>query len=91
MVINISQNSCTMCYRYDMSKSQEYYWSDHIVRSLKEIKECAKKQEYSCEHMPLVNIPLENVILDELHLMLRITGTKTYHQAVCTFIYLLYF
>ena len=66
-----------MCCRHDMSKPQDYYWSDHIARSLKDIMKCVKQQTYSCQHMPLVNIPLENVILYELHLMLQITGSKS--------------
>jgi hypothetical protein len=57
-----------------MSKQQDYYWGDDIVRTQKDIKECAKKSQYSCDHQPLLNIKLENVVLDELHLMLRITG-----------------
>jgi len=57
-----------------MTKPQNNYWEDHIARKLDGIIEDAKKKRHSCEHQPLLNIPLENVILDELHLMLRITG-----------------
>ena len=56
-----------------MSKPKDYYW-ENVVRSLTDIRNCAAKNIYSCEHQPLLNIPLENVVLDELHLMLRITG-----------------
>lgn len=37
---------------------------------------CQQKRaakNYCCCHKPLLNIPLSNIILDELHLMLRIT------------------
>lgn len=61
-------------FRFDMSKPQDYYWSDHIVRTLHDVKECVKKKQYSCAHQPLLDISLENVVLDELHLMLRVTG-----------------
>ena len=30
------------------------------------------KEKYCCEHKPLMNIELEHVILDELHLLLRV-------------------
>ena len=61
-------------FRYDMSKPEDHYWQDHIVRTLQQIRECARSQKFSCAHQPLLDIPLENVILDELHLMLRVTG-----------------
>jgi len=31
-----------------------------------------KQEKYSCEHEPLLNIELDHVVLDELHLLLRI-------------------
>ena len=57
-----------------MSKPINFYWEQNIRRTLEEIKRCALKNEFSCQHQPLLDIPLENVVLDELHLMLRITG-----------------
>ena len=57
-----------------MTKPQNYYWGDHVVRKICDTREDAKHNKHSCEHQPLLNIPLENVVLDELHLMLRITG-----------------
>ena len=56
-----------------MSKPKDYYCGD-IARSIDRIKEWAKSNKFSCQHQPLVSIPLENVVLDELHLMLRVTG-----------------
>ena len=50
------------------------YWETHDCRSLKDIKDCALKNQFSWQHQPLLEVKLENVILDELHLMLRITG-----------------
>ncbi|CAB3986080.1 Hypothetical predicted protein [Paramuricea clavata] len=46
---------------------------ENIRRTLDNIRECCLNQTFSCEHPPLLNIPLENIVLDELHLMLRIT------------------
>ena len=40
------------------------------------MKDHAKNQKLSCVHKPLLEIPLENVVLDELHLMLRVTGIR---------------
>jgi len=57
-----------------MSKPKEYYWGASLARTLQQLKDCAKAQKYSCQHQPLLEIPLENVVLDELHLMLRVTG-----------------
>ena len=59
-----------------MSKPGQYYDSDPLRRTLEEIKEfvCKSKGEnYCCVHEPLFNIPLDHIILDELHLMLRIS------------------
>ena len=59
-----------------MSKPDDYYDEDPMRRTLEEIKQCASKskgENYCCVHQPLINIPLDHIILDELHLMLRVT------------------
>ena len=62
--------------RWDTSFSLDHYQSPDLKRSLKEMFELArkKKQEnkYCCEHEPLLHIELDHVVLDELHLLLRI-------------------
>jgi hypothetical protein len=50
------------------------YWETRDHRTIEDIKSCALKSAFSCQHQPLLDIKLENVVLDELHLMLRITG-----------------
>ena len=53
-----------------MSKQAEYYNSPPLVRTLQEIKEMASMnggQSYGCVHLPLLNVPLDHIILDELH------------------------
>jgi len=57
-----------------MSKPQDFYWEQHISRKIRNFAEWARQKKYSCAHPPLLNIHLENVVADELHLMLRITG-----------------
>ena len=61
-----------------MTKSERYYCEEPMVRTLEEIKNCAQNGKLSCAHKPLINIPLGNIILDELHLMLRVTGRDSY-------------
>ena len=39
-----------------------------LTRPLSKLEEWATKSKCSCEHQPLIDIELENVILDELHL-----------------------
>ena len=56
-----------------MSKPMNF-WETRECRSLKEIKDCAAKKPFSCQHQPLLEVKIENVVLDELLLMLRITG-----------------
>ena len=64
-----------------MSKSREFYNTTPIARTLSEMQEmCSLPQSqcrYSCIRKPLINIQLDHVILDELHLMLRITDRLT--------------
>ncbi len=57
-----------------MTRPEDFYWMDDIRRTLDDIRQCCLKHQFSCERPPLLNIPMENIVLDELHLMLRITG-----------------
>lgn len=59
-----------------MTKPEDFYMGEDIKRTLEEIRQCCLKLEYSCERPLLLNIPQENIVLDELHLMLRITGIR---------------
>lgn len=65
-----------------MSKPMNYYWEIPLVRSLEDIISCVRKQAYSCVHPPLLNIDVKNIVLDELHLMLRVTGKDTFSRSV---------
>jgi hypothetical protein len=57
-----------------MSKPIDFYWTEQFARTLAHILECAKSNMFSCKHRQLIRISLQNVVLDELHLMLRVTG-----------------
>ncbi len=58
-----------------MSKPETHYWSDEMKRTLADIKHlCTLKANFGCIKPPLLDITIENVRVDELHLMLRITG-----------------
>ena len=72
-----------------MSKPMNYYWQLPLVRSLEDIIECARKQTFSCIHAPLLRIDVKNIVLDELHLMLRVTGknSKFNFNVSLTFMY----
>lgn len=63
--------------RFDISKRKDRYNSQPIARTLSEIQEMyylpRSQSWYSCVRKPLFNIALDHVILDELHLMLRVT------------------
>ena len=80
-------NKCRMCnmlshylvlwffiLRFDMTKPEKFYCEGELKRTLPNVRESCLKQEYSCERPPLVNISLANIVPDELHLMLRVTG-----------------
>lgn len=45
-----------------------------IAKNTKRIKRIIKtgQRKFCCEHEPLLNIELDHVILDELHLLLRV-------------------
>ena len=60
--------------RWDTSKPFSHYNDVPQWRTLEEIKQmCHSKDNFGCIHKPLIDIPLTNVIPDELHLLLRIT------------------
>lgn len=60
--------------RWDTSKPFSHYNEAPQWRNLEEIKKmCHSKDSFGCINEPLINIPLTNVIPDELHLLLRIT------------------
>lgn len=61
--------------RWDTSKSCYFFHEDDQKRTLEEIKNlCQKKGDnFGCIHPPLINIDLDHVVPDELHLLLRIT------------------
>ncbi len=60
--------------RHDMSKDENYYWSSKMARTLNEMCHFSSKKEnnFCCKHKPLLNIPLSNYVVDELHLLLRV-------------------
>ena len=75
-----SSHSCVWCKvhshgRYDMSFPLHHYNSDPHRRTLEEIIKLAglKKDNYCCVNDPLLSIDLDHIILDELHLLLRVT------------------
>ena len=62
--------------RGDMTKPDNFYDCHPMKRTLEEMQEMAKMrpgENYCCVHQPLLNLPVDHIILDELHLMLRIT------------------
>jgi hypothetical protein len=57
-----------------MSYNLEHYNSAELKRTLKELCNCAGKttKNYCCINPPLLDIELDHIIPDELHLLLRI-------------------
>ena len=59
--------------RWDKSKPERYY-TDPEFESVRSIEESwCLTNSFGCKHLPLINLPLENVIVEELHMLLRIT------------------
>jgi hypothetical protein len=60
--------------RSDMYKYKNVYWSKEIARTNQEMKLfCSKsKSNFGCIHPPLLNIELSLVVIDQLHLLMRI-------------------
>ena len=70
-----------------MSMEEEYYSTPPMSLTLSEVIKYASngKKEYCCVCKPLFNAPLDHVIPDELHLLLRITDvlwTNVLHEAM---------
>ncbi|XP_068707879.1 uncharacterized protein [Montipora foliosa] len=69
-----SNNSCIYCKihkneRCDMSKNCCYYLNPPLAR-----KVCDDwHKQPGCHSQPFLKLPLENIVVDELHLMLRVT------------------
>ena len=79
-----SNYACSWCKihkneRWNMNFDVDYYNSMPIKRTLQEIKDMSTKSQdnYCCNHYPLLDIELDHVIVDELHLLLRITDVLT--------------
>ena len=56
-----------------MTKPEHYYNEPPMALSLEQVKKYAESDEFGCKYMSLLEIPLSNIVLDELHLLLRVT------------------
>ena len=72
--------ACLWCeihkqFRWDTSKDFLFYNTEPLKRTLENIKkQCqCKSSNYGCINPPLINIDLDHVLADELHLLLRVT------------------
>lgn len=66
--------------RYDMTKPDTLYDSSPQKRTIEDLRKCChlkKGKNFCCINPPLLDIPLDHIILDELHLLLRITDVLT--------------
>ena len=66
--------------RWDASKPDDYYESANNKRTL-EGNSCVANRStgnFGCIKKPLLNIPIKNIKVDELHLLLPITGDYLY-------------
>jgi hypothetical protein len=69
--------SCPWCrvhknQRYDMTKPLEFYHTRGMQRTSQNLKEDVVKNDFGVRAQPLVSIEPEHIIIDELHLLLRI-------------------
>ena len=62
-----------------MDHEFNYFNSPLLARTLQDIKEMSKQSSdnYGCYREPLLNIKLDHIVVDELHLLLRITDILT--------------
>ena len=74
-----AKHSCLYCAidkndRCDMSKPENFYSEGNIVRKIDQMALLANKKtnNFGCIHIPLIQIDLNHIVIDELHLMMRI-------------------
>ena len=64
-----------------MSNPDDFYEKSPQKRTLEDLKKCCclkrGNKNVCCVNPPRLNIPLDHVILDELHLLLRVTDVLT--------------
>ncbi len=65
--------------RWIMSRYQSFYYMAKLRRTLAKMRQHAKAkgETYGMNYPPLFDIPLDYVVVDELHLLLRITDNLT--------------
>lgn len=75
-----SKYACRYCKipkedRYDMTKDEMYYWGPSMVRSIVDMKKLStRKFNYGSVRLPLLHIPIDHVIVYELHLFDKVKG-----------------
>ena len=74
-----SNHACLWCkvhndYRWDRSKADmTFYNLDPNRRTLADIKQCSRSKCFGYINEPLIDIALDHIVPDELHLLLRVT------------------
>ena len=62
--------------RWKMDFGLDHYNTPPLLRTLEEMTKMSQKkgtqEKYSCQHEPLLKVELDHVVLDELHLLLRV-------------------
>ena len=66
-IVNLKRKTSQICLNL-----KNLSWSKEIVRSNQEMKLFCSKSNFGCIHPPLLNIELSHVLIDELHLLMRI-------------------
>ena len=56
-----------------MSKPSDTYIKHPLCLTLEDLHKYAATKEYSCVEIPLLNVLLDHIVIDELHLLLRFT------------------
>lgn len=64
-------------HKWDMTKALDHYNLGEMKRTMAHIKSMLPLKKHSEIHTPLLNIELDHVIIDELHLMMRVAGCLT--------------
>ena len=77
-----SAHACLFCNvhkdnRHDVTKPIGYYEDPDRKRTVHKIEQSAAAKTLSVKEKPLLKISIENIVIDELHLLLRITDKLT--------------